>query len=152
MKHLYESDIYVDKVLYIYRYLNILNSFINQILPKYICDILQPCYSGACIYKNNLKSLSNEQLNIVYEFLQKKYDLELTTLNDYLLDISDKIDKKNVEIEIDSNGYIIYIHIRSSKINYLLDILTDIKQLEKRVGKNIKTYFRDDVLEVHIPV
>jgi hypothetical protein len=69
----------VDKINYIYRHLNAIASFINGVFPPEICNILDKCYSGACVYKKSIETtLSNNEIDIIYNFLCDKYgDLDL---------------------------------------------------------------------------
>lgn len=157
MKHLYlfNESVGVDKVNYIYRHLNVLRSFISSVFPKDICNILDKCYSGACVYKNNIQNiLSDDEVNIIYNFLSNKYEyLDLFTLQDYLLDLSDKIGKDNVDIEIDTHGYnVTIIFPMEFDIDMIYDIVSNVKQLEKRTGRKLKLSLIESSLLITIDI
>mgnify|MGYP006321635617 CR=1 FL=1 len=83
MKHLYlfNESVEVDKVNYIYRHLNVLRSFISSVFPKDICNILDKCYSGACVYKNNIQNflVSKDLLLSIIDTLLLKKTKSITT-------------------------------------------------------------------------
>ena len=138
----YNNDV-DDKCQYIYDYLSIAD---YDTCPE-LYKILEKIYSGAMIYLEDIPKLTKDEINYVYNYLKDKFGkLELEDIKDYFLACFDFVGSDNFIIEINDYGYFVIIDPQKDKIDDMLYIIKEIKQVEKRCPNNIFTISIDDGL------